>query len=216
MALRQEFLEHKKKTVDSFSLVSTDISDIHINLSNLKSVIESMESKVDKCMSDINAQRTAELAVNSSIKGIRNTVSEINSKISSAGADTTKKLNSLLRESQDEIRKVKNLINRKSRTTKRADIELETRLKSQRRRILQLNRKIELTIGRKVSARRATRRTARKTIIRKITPRKTVTTIKTPKRTITKTVTKNRVVTKKQTPKTKEVYEVIRGKKPPI
>jgi len=120
---------------------------------------------------------------------------------------------------REEIRKIKNLVNRKLRSVKRADGELEARLKSQKRRMQQLNRKIDTIASKKIISRRAARKTSRsatKTITKRITPKKTITTIKTPKRKITKTVTKNKTVTKKETPKTKKVYEVIREKNPLI
>jgi len=130
----------------------------------------------------------------------------------------TIKLDSGIKESQEEIKKIKNLMGRKLRSARKSYGELESRLKSQKRRMQQLNRKIDAAAGRKsISGRaRKTSRTATKTITKKITPKKTVTTIKTPKRKITKTVTKNKTVTKKETPKRKEVYEVIREKNPLI
>ena len=52
-------------------------------------------------------------------------------------------LNSKLKKSQEEIKKLRNFINRKLRTAKRADLELELKIKSQRMRIIKLNKKIE-------------------------------------------------------------------------
>lgn len=216
MSFRKDFLEHKKSTVESFNLVSNDISNLHAHFMNLKSVVTSVDSRlvavenslsslrelVDKCVEDINLQRSNDLVITSTIKDANNSISEINNKLGSLRSTlmtrlnsfdnrlsrlvknnrklsksvtlntnsmkkllprtrnlslTARKLGSGLREAKDEARKLRNLLNRKLRTVKRADLELETRLKSQRRRMAQLNNKIE---GKKTK--RATRRTARK------------------------------------------------------
>ena len=130
-----------------------------------------------------------------------------------------KKLSKAIKDSEEQARKQKNLLDRRIREIKKTGSELEAKLRSHRNRMQQLNRKIELSAGKRISrrvARRSARRTAKKTTIRKITPKKTITTIRTPKRKITKTVTKNRVKTAKKTPARKEVYEVIREKNPLI
>ena len=57
-------------------------------------------------------------------------------------------------ESQEELRKIKNLVNRKIRSVRRMDAELEKKIKSQRKRIAQLNNKIELSAVKKISGRR--------------------------------------------------------------
>jgi len=216
LSFRKDFLEHKKSTVESFNLVSNDISNLHAHFMNLKSVVTSVDSRlvavenslsslrelVDKCVEDINLQRSNDLVITSTIKDANNSISEINNKLGSLRSTlmtrlnsfdnrlsrlvknnrklsksvtlntnsmkkllprtrnlslTARKLGSGLREAKDEARKLRNLLNRKLRIVKRADLELETRLKSQRRRMAQLNNKIE---GKKTK--RATRRTARK------------------------------------------------------
>ena len=314
MSLRREFLAHKNKTMESFDLVSTDISTINVNLVNLRTMLASVEERisqfnsksqetaetVERFRSDIGQQNSRNsrmeekiedlnLTVRSALDSVesnaeskvKNMTSALESKITSLNKDVkkagsrisnserilgkkiknsenhvkklslesrsmsknftsktstlkellpraksqsliTRKLNSAVRESQDDIRKVRNLINKKLRGLKNANLELEKKIGSQRARIAQLNRKIDLSAG-KVSVRRfkakrllAKKTTPKKTIIKKITPKKTVTTIKTPRRKITKTVTKNKITTKKETPKTKEVYEVIKEKNPLI
>jgi len=284
MGLRKDFLAHKNKTMESFNLVSADISNINMNLVSLRTMLASVEGRIsdfsgkiqklnealDKCGSDIALQRSNEVVVTSTINDINSSISEISENLKSyettlsgrlgafektlddfasdnriVSQKVTSNTNSLnkiipssrsqsvqikrtgsaLKESQNNLRKVRNLIGKNLRSIKRADAEFEAKLRSQRKRMAQLNRKIELNAGRKVSARRVSGRTTRKTttkpaarkvITEKITPKKTVTTIKTPKRTITKTVTPKKTVTKKVTPKRKEVYEVIKEKNPLI
>ena len=284
MGLRKDFLAHRNKTMESFNLVSADISNINLNLVNLRTMLASVEDRIsdfsgkiqklndtlDKCGADISLQRSNEAVVTSTINDMNDSISEINeslklhektlsgrlssfeerlddfasgSKVVSqkvaSNTDSLKKLlprsksqsiqgkkmNSALKESQDSNRKLRNLLNRKIKSANRADAEFESKLRGQRRKMSQLNRKIELSAGRKVSVGRSARRTARKTtvktsgrkvITKKITPKKTVTTIKTPKRTVTKTVTRRKTVTRKITPKRKEVYEVIKEKNPLI
>lgn len=114
-----------------------------------------------------------------------------------------RKLAPVVRESQDQITKVKNLINRKLRTIKKRDTELELTIKRQRRRILELNRKIE---GKKIARRAAGK------IIRKTAPKKRVVKKILPRKTIKKTITPKKTVTETTTPKKKEIVEVIKGK----
>ena len=97
-----------------------------------------------------------------------------------------RKLNSAIRQFQDEIGKLKNIFKRKLRAVKRSDLELEARIKSQKRRIFQLNRKIE--------RKKVMRKAAKKTVTRKITPKKTITKTITPKKIVTKTVTPTKKV----------------------
>src|SRR3989338_6936487 len=272
MSLRREFLDHKRKTIESFGLVSSDISNLHIHLENLKITLASIESKssplndriaelgaaVDRCAEDISMQKSKDMVITSTVEDINNSIGEINSrldssrnlfannvnslglKLKSLGAQNRKmskkltfssnsvkkllprsrsqslkirKLNSALRKSQDQIVKIKNLLNRRLKTVKRANLELEARLKSQRRRIAQLNRKIEGEAPRKPARKAAAGSKAKKTVTKKVThkktvtktvtPKKTVTTIKTPKRTIKRTVTRKKTITEKVTPKTK-------------
>ena len=130
-----------------------------------------------------------------------------------------KKFSRALKGSKDQARKLKNLLDRRISKIKKTGSELEAKLRSHRNRTQQLNRKIELSAGKRAprkTGRGIARRTAKKTAIRKITPKKTITAIKTPKRKITKNLTKSRVKTAKKTPARKEVYEVIREKNPLI
>lgn len=243
MGIRKDFETHKRKTVESFGYVAADISNINMSLVNMRTMLASAQERISdfnskmqalnealgKCADGINIQKSNESAVASTIDGINNTISKINERLKSHERNLSsrsksqsakiRKMGSELRESRDGIRKVKDSISRKMTSIKRADEELEAKIRSQRRRIAQLNRKIELNSGRKASVRitpRKTARAARKVVTRKVTPRKTVTTIKTPKRTIKKTVTAKKTVTEKITPKTREVYEVIREKNPLI
>jgi len=238
LGLRKDFLEHKNRTIESFNLVSSDVSNINVSLVNFRTSFYSMEGRlsefsdrlhglresIGKCAEDISLQKSNELVTSSTIKDMNNSFSKINERLQSfegklknmlpvnkklskkitsinnsvnkllprykSQSLKTRRLGSGLRQSNDEIKKIKNLINRKLRTLRRDNSELKSRIKSQRRRIVQLNRKIELRAGIRVTRKRAVKKApAKKIITKKITPKKTVTTIKTPRRTITKTVT---------------------------
>ena len=208
-------------------IISSTIEDVNNSMTEMNNQLESFQDTISKRIAPFAGRlktfSSESRKMSKKVTANSNLLKKLlpSSKLQSA---KTRKISSALAESQEEIRKAKNLINRRLRTANRANEELEKKIKSQRKRIVQLNKKIELSSGKKAS-RRAARRTARKTaakkparkvITRKITPKKTVTIIKTPKRKITKTVTKNKTITKKETPKTKQVYEVIKEKNPLI
>lgn len=243
MGLRKDFLVHKRKTIESFRFVKSDISIIKSSVENIKGILAGLDSKIsalendlsslkgmlERCLHEVGMQRShgnnMASRIDNANKSLGNLSRSISSftnklrKISSKGNSLSKKLvsqnnyikkllprsakqslkirhmNSVLRISQDDIKKLRIFINRKLRTVKRRDTELEETIKKQRRRILQLSRKIE---GKKV-----TRKTSpKRTIKGKIIPKKKITTIKTPKRTITKT----------ETPKRETIVEIIKQK----
>ena len=45
LGLRNEFLVHKRKTVESFRFVRADVSDIMISLEHIKNMLLTLESK---------------------------------------------------------------------------------------------------------------------------------------------------------------------------
>lgn len=192
MGLRQDFLIHKRKTVESFRLVRADISLVNINAERTRNILSSIESRIsafddvlldlrkslDKFSADINIHQNNSLNVQSKVeyisKSIVDAVAVVNSlknrinklisknqrisKNISSHSKSIKKLllrsksqtlknrqlGSALSNSQEEIKNLKNFLNRKLRTVKRRDLELETRLKKQRRTILTLNKKIKV------------------------------------------------------------------------
>ena len=123
MLLRKEFLIHRKKTVDAFSLVSADISNIHISLTNLKNLIESMDSRiselgngmhglrasVDRCISDINFQKSNDLVTTSTIRDVNTSITEINGKLNSSANSISNRINSVEDKLGDFISNNKNL-----------------------------------------------------------------------------------------------------------
>ncbi len=97
MGLRKDFLAHKSKTMESFNLVSADISNINLNLVNLRTMLASVEDRIsdfsgkiqklnealDKCGADIMLQRSNEAVVTSTINDINSSISEINESLKS-------------------------------------------------------------------------------------------------------------------------------------
>src|SRR3989338_1026769 len=97
MSLRKDFLAHKNKTMESFNLVSSDISNINLNLVNLRTMLASVEERIsdfssrmqnlndalDKCGADISLQRSNEAVVTSTINDINSSISEISENLKS-------------------------------------------------------------------------------------------------------------------------------------
>lgn len=133
------------------------------------------------------------------ISGVSSSIKMILDKLNTESSKN-RSINSQLVISQKEIKKVKNLLNRKFKGMTKKSLELEVKLNRQRSKMISLNRKLS---GKKTVKRLSSRR---KVITRKITPRKTITTVKTPKKTVTKTVT----------PKKKKIVEVIKQGKNPL
>lgn len=256
LGLRHEFSMHRRKTVESFSLVRGDISAVYNIINTIKNSLSSLEFKlsaietegsslrsaIEKCNSDINLQQNSNLNIQSRIENVNQsmgviaeTIDLIKKKTSISSTQNRSlskkitaqnrlmkklvprskkqalqisKLSSSLRKSQDDVKKLRNLLIRKLRTSNKRDLELEIRLKRQRRAMISLNRKIEI---RKMRSKTSGRR-PRKVITKIITPKKTITTIKTPRRTITKKVTPRKTVVKEVTANKEKVYEVIKEK----
>ncbi|MBS3105200.1 hypothetical protein J4234_03020 [Candidatus Woesearchaeota archaeon] len=224
LGIRNEFLVHKRKTVESFRFVRADVSSIMISLEHIKNMLLMLESKasamgsnsadlkntLDKYLSDIEGIIKSTAQISDAIENFNTKLKKMDSKNQEASKGIArndksiknllpkykrqsldiKKLNSALKQSQNEIRKLKNLFSSRLRTAKRGNLELEARITSQKKRILQLNKKI----GGKKPARKISRRT----VTRKVTPKKTV----------TKTITPKKIVTKTVTPKTKTIREI--------
>ena len=53
MSLRRDFAEHKNMTIESFSLVSTDISSINVNLVNIRTMLASFEDRISQLNSKV-------------------------------------------------------------------------------------------------------------------------------------------------------------------
>ena len=97
MGLRKDFLAHKRKTIESFGFVRADISALNMRVESMQNLISLVESRlpalgnevvglqksIDSCSSEINAQNSSNLALQSKIidmnKSIKSTVDLIGS-----------------------------------------------------------------------------------------------------------------------------------------
>ena len=123
MGLRNDFLVHKRKTIQSFNFVSADISNINANTENIKSLLASLESKISsfdievdnlknsiaKCLSGINLQQANHLKAASAIESSSNSIKKLFS-ISKIHSSKNKQTDLSLKRHQAEINRVKNLI----------------------------------------------------------------------------------------------------------
>ncbi|MBI2653118.1 hypothetical protein HYX00_06640 [Candidatus Woesearchaeota archaeon] len=200
MGLRKDFLVHKRKTVESFRFVRDDIASVNAAIQHLKDAIHSIESRlsvtineiislkkgIDKCLLDIEVHNNIKNDIQSKIESINKSIANTIPALSSLGSGIKNVLlrqqgisksvsihSSSLKKFQKEINKIKNLLNQKIKTVKRKDAELESKLRNQRKIILNLNKKIG---GRRI-------------IKKKLTPKKTIKKIITPKRIVTETTT---------------------------
>ena len=187
-----------RKSVDTCVL---DISIQQNNSLNMQSRMNGIGKSMSGAMETLTSIKDRINTVFNQNKSISKTMTGygtlIKSLTSKANAQSinSKKLSTQIRKYEQEIKKVKNLINNKIKTVKNADLELDRKIISQRKRIAQLNRKIE--------SKKAVKRIRRKA--KKMMPRKKVTTIKTPKKTVIKT----------ETPRKKKIVEVFnQGRKP--
>lgn len=215
-------IEHMNSTLQPVQL---GVSKLEENILKMKGMLEKCSSDVDNQQTNNlsieakvdNVCKSVEI-ISGEVSSFRNKIRNISSKSQTLSRKINfqnksvkkllprskkqsiriRQLNSALRVSQEDVRKLKKFINGGLRTAKRRCAELEETVKKQRSRILALNRKIE---GRKV-----TRKTAKR--ITKRAPKKTITTVKTPKKTVKKTITPKKIVTETTTPKTKTVTEV--------
>ena len=239
MGVRKDLLAHKLKTIESFGLVKEDISAINANMQHINNLLASVEMRlsafdnevlslkgyVKTCASDIDAQKSSTLSIqskiaeigknitftNGSINSIRETISGIfaqnkeiygtmeqhknlitnlSSKMDSQSQNDDK-LSAKLKNLEREVKTVRSSVKRGIKTTKTAGLKLEKKIRSQRSRIVQLNRIIE---SRKIVAKRK----PKKKFIKKITPKKT----------IKKTITPKKVVTETTTPSRKTITEI--------
>ncbi len=113
-----------------------------------------------------------------------------------------KKLNSAFKNSQKDIKTLKNIFNRSLVTAKKANLNIESTIKKQRERIVELNQKIDAKkitrktarpakiITKKASAKKTPPKKSPKLIIRKRKSQdKTIITVKTPNKTLVEAVT---------------------------
>lgn len=205
MGLRRDFLVHKGKTVESFNLVRADISSIN--------------NRVDKFSAEISQQNNQNFAIASKIENVGDSIrnvaaaldsfkNKLNDILSKSRLQSLKisSLENAVRKSQKDSKKIRKLLNVKVKLLKKLNLKSEKKIKSQHKRIVQLNKKIEgkKAVRKIVTKRIITRKVKpRRKVIKTITPKKTVTTITTPRRKITKT----------ETPTKKEVVEVFKGRK---
>lgn len=187
--------------------VSKSIGEMADNIGSFRNKVDNILSKNSGLSRQINSQ-------NNSIKKLLPKSSKQSLEI--------RKLNSALKKSQQDIKKLRNLMDRKLKTAKRADKEIESTVKSQRKRIAQLNKKVDSKkpVGKRV-IRKIVAKTVKKKIIVKKYPKKisktskinvrkrrsqgkTIVTVKTPNRTLVQAVTKG------------ENVRVVRGRNPLI
>lgn len=160
-------IEHIRNMLSSMeSRVSTlgnEVSSMHKALDKCSADINMQQNNnlnIQSRIEDINKSISSAVAKVSSFKDNINNIIFKNQKISkrvTANNNLAKKLlsksktqslkniqlNSAIRNSQEEIKKIKNFLNRKLRTVKKRDLELEARIKKQRRNILALSKKIK-------------------------------------------------------------------------
>ena len=164
--------------------IQSKMSEIGNTITGTTGIVNSIRDRINGIFAQIKKISKA-IADHKGI--IENMKSKINSQFISGRKSSAK-----IKNFDKEIKKLRNLVNAKIKTTKTADLELEKKISSQRRRIAQLNRKIE---GRKILKKVSIKRK----ILKKIAPKKKVT-----------------ITTKKETPTKKEIYQVIKEKNPLI
>lgn len=142
MGLRQDFLIHEGKTIESFRLVRADISGIHTNAGHMNNRLASVESAVsaldshlsnlqksiERLSSEISLEQENSSLINSKISGISNSV-EKSQKMSKVQALRNKQFSSLIKAAQDGIKKLKTLVERRLNAVNKKNIELEAKLK---------------------------------------------------------------------------------------
>lgn len=150
-------------------IVSKSIGEMVDNISTFRNKIENILSKNSGLSRQIDSQG--------------NSIKKLLPKSSKQSLEI-RKLNSALKKSQQDIKKLRKLMDRKLKTAKRADKEIESTVKSQRKRIVQLNKKVD---SKKPVGKRVIKKIVAKTVKKKITvkkPRKTFK--KSPKKTAKK------------------------------
>ncbi|MBI2647453.1 hypothetical protein HYW99_03165 [Candidatus Woesearchaeota archaeon] len=169
MGLRRDLVLHQKRTIESFRYVKEDISNLDAKIENLRNRLNSFDEGIisinnqlgsiqlssEKCLSNINLQETT-------------------NKNFEAKIESTKEH---LRNLDKEIKKVKNLVNRKISLMKKQNTELQKGLRIHSKTISKLNKKIDTKrIIQKTKSKRIVKpkKTVKKTIKKVITPEKTV------------------------------------------
>ena len=265
MGLRTEHEIHKRKTINSFKLISEDISNLTTSLEQMKNILVRLDSRnlatdseilslkqsVEKCVSEINLQQNQQNNLQSKIDFINQSMSGFNDNLNEVLSQNRliskklslhdkslkkllprsrkhgkkiRKLGSLTRILGEDTVKIRNLIKRKIRTSKRMDLELEDRIRKQRRLISRLNRKIDNNLSVKSSSRiskikKITKKTQikipknKKTSKKATAPKKTIIREKSPKKIVTTVITPRKKVTTKITPKTKTTTTITAKQK---
>lgn len=196
----------------------SDISLQQINSLNINSKIDSVNKSVDAAAKAINSfsGRINGIAVQNQLFSKKiNSQDDSIKKISSKNSSDIKKLTSALKNSQKEIVMLRSIFNRSLVAAKKANLSLESTLKKQRDRIVELNQKID---GKKAISKKITK--PAKLAAKKLSPKKipkinvrkrklqgkTIITVKTPNKTLVEAIT----------PSKGGNVKVVRGRNPLI
>ena len=236
MSLRRDFLVHKRKTVESFRFVRSDISGINAALEHIKNSISSLDSKlasvdieagnlkrfVEKCASDIGIQENYNLSIQSKIDVVNKLISETVSTLGSFKSSINDVLGKILSRNQQTSNKIssydksikKLFVNSKKQSLRNKQLTSSLKQNQEESKKLRnlLNKKLK-TYQRKENEIESKIKHQRKLISllnNKIEGKKWVRKIV--KRTITKKITPRKTVTKTVTPK-KTVTETVTPKR---
>ena len=223
LGLRNEFLVHKRKTVESFRFVRADVSNIMINMEHIKNMLLTLESKaslmdsnsadlkntIDKYLFDIEGISKSTEQTSDAVGNFNNVIKKITYQNKSMSKEITrnnksiKKLLPRFKRQSVDLRKLASALKQSQNEIRKLKNLLSSKLRTAKRGNLELEARITsqkkriLQLNRKIENKKMMRKAPKRTI-RRVTPRKTITKTITPKKTITKTVT----------PKTKTIKEV--------
>ena len=176
---------------DNNSELQLKIDKIAVSVSAIASSVNSFRSNINGLVS--NGQQMAKIA-----SGNTGSIKKLFS-ISKAESIKNKQLASALKKSWQEIKKVKNLLDRKLKAASKRDLQLEAKIRSQRGTIAALNSRIK---GKKAAK---PKKSSSKIRVRgEVSQDRTVITVKTPRRAIVRAAT----------PTKKKVIDVVRGRSP--
>lgn len=194
MGLRKDFLVHKKKTVESFGFVRSDIERINSDLNNLSNNFSAMGAKIssfdnqtqelwksiNKCLSDNLGFVDSFSFFKTDVEDMASYKKQISKNVLS-NSNAIKKLFVVYKAQNSKSKKISMELKKSRLHVKKLEKSFNGKLKIISNRILRVK-------GLKKSAKRkiVKKITTRKTIKKTITPKKTITEIVTPKK---KTVT---------------------------
>ena len=210
------------RCLSDISVQQSNNHEISSKIENVSKSIESFADAINSFKGRINNVISKNQSLSRDITNQNKLVKKIMPRTAKQSLEI-KKLGSSLKKSQNEVKNLRNLLNRKLSLIKRADDKLESTIKQQRKRIVELNKKLDVkkSVGKQVIKKSARATIKGKTAPKKASPKKSLPRISVKRRraqdkTIITVKTPGKTLVEAVTPTKKKTVGVFREKNPLI